>query len=138
MKITLTGNKQNKGRRGVPGSPGTLSIRFFKCIRNNWDELALPYLTNVFKFHLHDVDVDLEHGVIQIVSETNEIAENLTLAFSVALLHVLCQPRPLTPEGTGATANSGTPIRGSKEIKHIPSEDLGLVVAAGYTEKNAK
>lgn len=64
MKIILIGNKENKGRRGVFGSFGILSIWFFKCIWNNWDEFVLFYFINVFKFYFYDVDVDLEYGVI--------------------------------------------------------------------------
>ena len=56
--------------------------------------MTLNYLQNDYKFNIQQSNVDLKTGVIQVDSSTNEVAENLALAFSVALLHVLCQPRP--------------------------------------------
>ena len=49
---------------------------------------------------------------MEINSEANEVAENLALGFSVALLHVVCQPRytpPPPPEPISVTPEPQTP-----------------------------
>ena len=71
-----------------------MSLSFFKLATGAWQHLNLNYLQNDYKFNIQQSNVDLKTGVIQVDSSTNEVAENLALAFSVALLHVLCQPRP--------------------------------------------
>jgi hypothetical protein len=106
-----------------------VSIRFYHMKSGHWNHLALPYLESLFNFHLGDSNVDLKNGVITISSDHGEVAENLTMAFGVALLHVLCQPRKKLKR----LGENTTPMRGIKLIKTIPSDDLGLVVAAGYS-----
>jgi hypothetical protein len=51
-------------QKGVKGSPGTLTIRFYHMKSGHWNHLALPYLESLFNFHLGDSNVDLKNGVI--------------------------------------------------------------------------
>lgn len=93
--------KGKKAKKETPWNPGTLSLSFYKCATGAWQHLILPYQQENFRFMIQDANIDLRTGTIEINSESNEVAENLALAFSVALLHVLCQPRyepPPPPE----------------------------------------
>ena len=97
MLLFFSASAGKKAKKAVPWSPGTLSLSFFKLSTGAWQHLTLNYLQNDYKFNIQQSNVDLKTGVIQVDSSTNEVAENLALAFSVALLHVLCQPRPPKP-----------------------------------------
>ncbi|WAR25875.1 hypothetical protein MAR_011579 [Mya arenaria] len=93
----IAATKGKKAKKEVPWSPGTLSVSFYKCATGAWQHLTLSYQQENYKFNLQDAQVDLRTGTVEINSESNEVAENLALAFSVALLHSLCQPRYLPP-----------------------------------------
>ena len=74
-----------------------------------WQHLTLPYQQENFKFTIQDSNIDLRTGTVEIDSESNEVAENLALGFSVAMLHVLCQPRykpPPPPEPISITVDA--------------------------------
>ncbi|ESO91289.1 hypothetical protein LOTGIDRAFT_153720 [Lottia gigantea] len=124
--------KNSPGRRGIPPSPGYLDISFYKISSKRWIELSLQdaYTSGNFKFKLDSSIIELDQGMIEIDSKRNEIAENLVLAFSVSLLHVLCQPRP-------AAWEPGQPMK-SEEKQYpgrrftVPSDQLALIVAAGF------
>ena len=91
---------------------------------------TLGYLNSDYKFKTETCKADLMNGFIEVLPQSNEVAENLVLAFSVALLHVLCVPRqpgwkegqPLKPPET---------LRGSRLIRIIPSDNMDFVLAAG-------
>lgn len=81
----------SSGRRGIPGDPGHLEIRFFKLSTRHWRFLSFErdYTGSEHKFQIEAATVELDSGLIEISSEAGtEVAENLALAFSVALLHV--------------------------------------------------
>lgn len=104
--------KGKKAKKEVPWCPGTLSVSFYKCSTGAWQHLTLPYQQENYRFNIQDASVDLRTGTIEIGSESNEVAENLATAFSVALLHVLLQPRyqpPPPPEPVPVTVEAPPP-----------------------------
>lgn len=119
----ILATKGKKAKKEVPWNPGTLSVSFYKCATGAWQNITLPYLQENFKFTIQDANIDLRSGTIEINSESNEVAENLALAFSVAVLHVLCQPRyrpPPPPEPIPVTVEPPPP---SPEAKEAPKEE---------------
>ena len=84
---------------------------------------------NKTSFEIEKVHFDLKNGTVEIYDQ--ELAQNVSLAFSVALLYVLCQPR--VQDEDGKTVNEPKQI-GSKAVRRLDSDALGLVVAAGYLE----
>ena len=117
-------------RRGVPGSPGSLLVKFYKVSTGKTTKHLLGYLSNNFLFKAGDLEVDLKKGIVKIESASNEIAENITLAFCVSLLHVLCVPRP--KGWTEGNQVMPTPrIRGTKLMTSVPSDNMTFVMAAG-------
>ena len=107
----------------MPWNPGTLSVSFYRCATGAWQHITLPYLQENFKFTIQDANIDLRTGSVEINSEANEVAENLALGFSVALLHVMCQPRykpPPPPEPIPVTVEPPPP---SPEAKEAPKEE---------------
>ncbi|XP_046543279.1 uncharacterized protein DDB_G0290685-like [Haliotis rubra] len=121
-----------KGKRGIPGSPGYLDISFFRIATRKWQHVSLEkaFESSSFKFNIESSRVELDRGMIEINADDDNIVENLALAFSVSLLHVLCQPRPRgwEPGHTLDTCDK----RGTKVIRSIPSENLALVLACGF------
>lgn len=89
--LFVSATETSSGRRGIPGDPGHLEIRFFKFSTRHWRFLSFErdYSGSEHKFQIEAATVELDSGLIEISSEAGtEVAENLALAFSVALLHV--------------------------------------------------
>ena len=60
----------------------------------------------------------------------DQVPEKLALAFGVALLHVLCQPRPVN--WTPGTTMRPPASRGSRAVSYVPSEDMQFIMAMGF------
>ena len=57
--------------RGVKGSPGTLSLKFFKVSDSEptgWQvtEMSLPYSSAVYSFKIHGATIDLKAGAVMV------------------------------------------------------------------------
>ena len=86
-----------KGTRGIEGRPGQLSIKFFslfgtrewKHVQKRGDMFSIALLGETTT-----VDVDLRKGIISFPAEVQGVPEAVALGFSVAILHLLCQPYP--------------------------------------------
>jgi len=91
-----------------------------ECILDN-------YLTGIFSLKIEELKVDLKSGVMNINADCNEVAENIALAFSASLLHVLCIPRKRNwKEGYKLG-----PVVQNNMLRQVPSDNMALVVAAG-------
>ncbi|GFO43937.1 glycine-rich domain-containing protein 2 [Plakobranchus ocellatus] len=128
--------KRTTGRKGS-GSEGHLEIRFFHLPGRKWHYVSFDRLYSLAtsKFEIGDCVVEFDSGFLEIGSHRGELAENLALIFSVALIHVLCQPRPAdwnprlsspprAPPGEDQPAQSQLPRLGG-------SEEIALLLAAG-------
>lgn len=133
-----TATKGKKAKKEVAWNPGTLSLSFYKCTTGAWQNLpALPYQQENFKVSIQEASFDLKTGNIEINSDSNEVAENLALAFSVAMLHVLCQPRytpPPPPEPIPVTVEPPPP---SPTATEKPKEEEAEKPAEKAEEKKA-
>ncbi|KAK6993978.1 glycine-rich domain-containing protein 2 [Biomphalaria glabrata] len=120
--------RRSAGRKGSL-SEGHLEVRFFHLGTNKWHFVSFDRLYSLAtsKFDIGDCVVEFDSGFIEINSERCEIAENLGLIFSVALIHVLCQPRP-----QNWAPQLSTP-KGEEQV--LPrlggSEEIALLLAAG-------
>ena len=83
----------------------------------NWRQADLQ--SDSYTISIDSFKVDLMNGRIMIHTNGEAVAEHITLAFAISLLHVLCVPRNSLLEGTSAY------------IKPVLSSGLRLVVAAG-------
>ncbi|GFR81235.1 glycine-rich domain-containing protein 2 [Elysia marginata] len=128
--------KRTSGRKGS-GSEGHLEIRFFHLPTKKWYFVSFDRLYSLAtsKFEIGDCIVEFDSGFLEIGSHRGEVAENLALIFSVALIHVLCQPRPAdwaprlsspprVPPGEDQPAQAQLPRLGG-------SEEIALLLAAG-------
>ena len=132
--MTLSEKKGNRTvlkKAALPGCPGYMILEFYNIASQSSKRklLETEYRSSSFKFTFNGAAIDLKKGKID-VQEKGDIAENLALAFSVSLLHVLCQPRPSDWE-PGKSLAPKEQSRGSKSVKYIQSEDLVLIMAAG-------
>jgi len=143
------GKKGQPGVRGVPGirgSPGYFSVRFYSlrgatAARSTPAARSLPDSNGEFSFRLDSATVDLRTGTVSVAADTDDVVQNLCLAFSVAVLYVLCQPRPVRtgadgdgagPGAAAAAESKGGEAMSPRAAQKVETESLGLVVAAGY------
>ncbi|XP_041349650.1 uncharacterized protein LOC121368951 [Gigantopelta aegis] len=118
-----------KGRRGVPGCAGYLEVSFYKMRTHAWEKVTLEqaYASSMFSFNIDDAKVELDHGLIEIKEGSVDVAENIAVAFSVALLHVLCQPHP-----KGWKPGEPDNLETNRNMRGVAAENLALVVACGF------
>ena len=134
-----------KGVTGVPGTkgkPGRLSIKFFslfgKCEwkyvkKGRRDKFSIGLVGRKKKIH-----VDLRRGMISFSSEVRDIPEAIALGFSIAILHLLCQPySPFTGSNKDKYMKPSAAVSSNlNRPRRICNEDLTLVVAAGFYADN--
>ncbi|XP_045187309.2 uncharacterized protein LOC123545092 [Mercenaria mercenaria] len=111
--------------RAVYGSPGALVMMFYRFSTEKSKALA-----SSLTFSLESAGVDLSSGVIELDTSSTEVAENIAMAFSISLLHVLCIPRPAGWQ-EGQTVEITQEIRGERPITNIPSDRIAFIIAAG-------
>ena len=128
--FSVVANRHQRGVIGIPGSPGTLKIEFYMFKTGQLNTHTLGYRNSNYTLKIESCEVDLMKGTFEVQPQSNEVAENLALAFSLALLHVLCVPRP---PGWKEGQHFKPPkiSRGSRLIKTVPSDNMDLVLAAG-------
>ncbi|XP_059140779.1 uncharacterized protein LOC131928710 [Physella acuta] len=119
------------GRRGVHGNAGTLHVKIWRMKERDLQEVVLSYDRSIYTLSVAGVSIDLKAGVVMVDEHCDDVAEALALAFSISLLHVLCQPRPKDWK-PGKTIESCAETRGTKKVTYVPSEDLAFIMAAGF------
>ncbi|RUS76067.1 hypothetical protein EGW08_016171, partial [Elysia chlorotica] len=128
--------KRTSGRKGS-GSEGHLEIRFFHLPGKRWHFVSFDRLYSLAtsKFEIGDCVVEFDSGFLEIGSQRGELAENLALIFSVALIHVLCQPRPAdwAPNlSSPPRVASGEDQPAQPQLPRLGgSEEIALLLAAG-------
>ena len=137
----VKGTSGNPGVRGIPGikgQPGFLSIKFFslfgarewKRVEKRGDIFSICLLGKKIT-----VDVDLRTGMISFPPEVHDVPEAIALGFSIAILHLLCQPYPSTTKTNYLKPSKAASDQRGKP-RRIRNENLMLVVAAGYYADN--
>jgi len=110
--------RNTPGKRGIPGSPGYLTVSFH-LIKNNTIEMI--NITNTFVFSVKSLnlkaEVDLKTNTIKMIKlgefvDNLEIESLLVSVFSIAVLHVMLQPKMLNkPQITQTTTNNRRQVR---------------------------
>ena len=119
------------------GSEGHLEIRFFHLPGKKWHFVSFDRLYSLAtsKFEIGDCVVEFDSGFLEIGSQRGELAENLALIFSVALIHVLCQPRPSDWAPNLCSPPRVAPGEDQPAQSQLPrlggSEEIALLLAAG-------
>ncbi|KAK7467999.1 hypothetical protein BaRGS_00036777 [Batillaria attramentaria] len=122
-----------RGVQGIPGRQGNLLVRVWRFADGTWHNVNMPYDNEhfIYSFSFEGLVVELNTGTIQIAANTFDVAEKVALAFSVSLLHVLCQPRPAN-WSPGQSLNSPSLVmRGERLVRRLPFEDFPFLKAAG-------
>ncbi|KAK7489680.1 hypothetical protein BaRGS_00019075 [Batillaria attramentaria] len=128
------GGSRLGSRRGRDGLAGQLMIRVRELDDFGWREQQLTYADQQWTFSLHDLVADLKNGTLRIDNpDCQDIAEKVALTFSVALLHVLCMPRPAGWKRNHPLRRSIS-RRGTRSSKWIPSDEMPFVIAAGVLQ----
>ena len=133
-----------RGVPGIRGSPGYFSVRFYSLrgagaggggggAGTKSPAQSLPNRNGEFGFRLAGASVDLRTGIVSVAADAPDVVQNLCLAFSVAVLYVLCQPRPVRAAESDGPAPADDPAKMSpRAVQKMETEGLELVVAAGY------
>ncbi|XP_052807820.1 uncharacterized protein LOC128236760 [Mya arenaria] len=116
----------------VSGDPGALLVKLYK--KTSADSMTKTssfidyYSTNSRSITLDALEADFKSGLLR-VSPSGEEVENIALGFSIALLHVLCVPRPRDWE-EGKPLKPKVAAKGRKNVMYIP-DGLVFFRAAG-------
>ena len=113
-------SRHQRGIVGIPGSPGTLTVSFYKFNTGKLSTHTLEYKEHDYTLTVESCEVNLMKGTFEVQPQSSEVAENLVLAFSVALLHVLCVPRPPGWK-EGQTVKPPRTKRGNRLIETVPT-----------------
>ena len=71
---------------GIQGSPGHFSVRFYSLrgTKSTPSALSLPDRNGEFGFQMDRATVDLRTGLVSVAADTDDVVQNLCLAFSVS------------------------------------------------------
>ncbi|MPC41600.1 hypothetical protein E2C01_035201 [Portunus trituberculatus] len=120
-------------KRGQPGSPGQLVVRFHCPPSATAVTMILPYNQQYYTFNMHDLEIDMRNGVLKVNAGTEEWVENIALGLSITVLHVLCQPRiaeeMMQDTVDGALGNVPDTLT---YPRRIPVENLKMLGAMGF------
>ena len=99
----------------------------------SWTDINLKssYALSNFKFMVDDTDIDLVNGTILTHPNEHTIAEYIALAFSISLLHVLCQPHPMDWEPGQIKEKAA--MRGQRKIQTLDVGKVAMFTAVGMS-----
>ena len=126
-----------KGTPGVKGQPGYLCIEFFSWSgAQEWKKVNKN--EENFRVSLSEkekVYVNLRTGAISFTHAVSAVPESIVLGFSIAVLHLLCQPN--TSKRMIDHTEPSVMVSSQKDKpRRIRCEDLALIVACNhYTEQ---
>lgn len=120
-----------RGKQGIPGNPGHLEVRVYRIDAKSAPTGEKIYLSQYQPLEYEGLTLDLNRGTITCSGlKSDKILEYVTLSFSVALLHVLCVPRP-TKWKPGESLKPKLAKRGRRRVERFPDEDMSFMMAAG-------
>lgn len=117
-----------RGKRGIPGVPshiGSLKAGFFPlsgCTLEGKVDGCVEFLQEGLCMSIPGVDVDLKEGTIALYEKT-AAAELVALGMSLAVVHVLLQPRVMSSPLSSPSL---------KPLEEIDADNSLLLLAAGY------
>lgn len=99
----------------------------------SWTDINLKssYALSNFKFMVDDTEIDLVNGTILTNPNEHTIAEYIALAFSISLLHVLCQPHPMDWEPGQIKEKAA--MRGQRKIQTLDVGKAAMFTAVGMS-----
>lgn len=119
-----------KGRRGIPVNPGHLEVTYrigSKCFLTG----RTIHLSQYHPLEYEGLTLDFKRGTITCSRPRSyKILEYVTFSFSVALLHVLCVPRP-SKWRPGKSLKPKLARRGARRVDWFPGEYMSFMLAAG-------
>lgn len=121
----------DKGKHGIPGNPGHLKIKVFRISRKPIPREETISLTEYSVLNFEGLTLDFNNGIITCSElKMNDIILYVCFSFYIALLHVLCVPRPANWK-PGESLKPKQDKRGSRKVERFPDEDISFLMAAG-------
>ena len=98
-----------------------MEVTLYKLPEGNWQIACTRHVRGdiLAKTDIDLTDIDFKDGRVDIDVESNEIVERLAMTFAIAVLYVLCVPRPSNWE-------DGTPLSSNIQV-----DGLKLIHASG-------
>ncbi|XP_062592625.1 uncharacterized protein LOC134254077 [Saccostrea cucullata] len=122
-----------RGRRGVPGNPGHLLVKVYRVGHEGPLQKQLINLSHsqYIPVEFEGLKLDFKKGLITCSRiAAGQVLNYVALSFSIALLHVLCVPRP-SDWRPGMSLEPRVTSRGGRIIQRFPDEDISFMLAAG-------
>jgi hypothetical protein len=110
---------------------GQLTARFYKFSSDKITDINQVAHSPINKLAIEGFEVDITSNIILIDTTNKEIAENIALVFSVALLHVLCVPRPEGYVDGQKVEPTGSLFRGDKSVSVVSYDTMPFMIASG-------
>ncbi|XP_061192853.1 uncharacterized protein LOC133201068 [Saccostrea echinata] len=127
----LRGIPGSRDRRGVPGNPGHLQVKVYRVDHTSPPRKQIINLSEHHPVEFEGLKLDLTQGLITCSRKAaGQILNYVALSFSIALLHVLCVPRPSDWQ-PGKSLKPKVTSRGTRKIERFPDEDMSFMLAAG-------
>lgn len=118
-------------RPSTPGNPGHLKVKINRVISKILPKEEIIHLSQYHPLQYEGLTLDFDKGILSCSElETKKIVEYVAFSFSVALLDVLCVPRPAGWK-PGDSLQQKLVKRGRRNVKRFPDYDMSFMVAAG-------
>lgn len=118
-------------RPSTPGNPGHLKVKINRVISKILPKEEIIHLSQYHPVQYEGLTLDLNKGILSCSElETKKIVEYVAFSFSVALLDVLCVPRPAGWK-PGDSLQQKLVKRGRRNVERFPDYDMSFMVAAG-------
>lgn len=116
---------------GIPGNPGHLEIKVYRINSKHFQREETISIPQYDVLEFEGLTLDFQRGIITCNEmKIDNILHYVSFSFSIALLHVLCVPRPANWK-PGDSLKPKLEKRGGRTVERFPDEDITFLMAAG-------
>lgn len=116
---------------GIPGNPGHLEIKVYRINSKHFQREETISIPQYDVLEFEGLTLDFQRGIITCNEmKIDNILHYVSFSFSIALLHVLCVPRPANWK-PGESLKPTFEKRGGRTVERFPDEDITFLMAAG-------
>lgn len=119
------------GYFGIPGNPGHFEIKVYRINSKHLQREETISIAHYDVLEFEGLTLDFQGGIITCSEmKIDNILHYVSFSFSIALLYVLCVPRPANWK-PGESLKPKLEKRGGKTVERFLDEDITFLMAAG-------
>lgn len=119
------------GYFGIPGNPGHFEIKVYRINSKHLQREETISIAHYDVLEFEGLTLDFQGGIITCSEmKLDNILHYVSFSFSIALLYVLCVPRPANWK-PGESLKPKLEKRGGKTVERFLDEDITFLMAAG-------